>query len=255
MIFGRDSQFVGHLASAVTFNFGRAGDGERVSEKLRRGVGPSLALMGPMFAAVVIVSVSLGLVLASLRGSAWDKAGMGLCVAGMSVPYLSYILFGQYFLAYKWGLFPVYYSAEAGLGRCVALPILIGIAAGLGGHVRFYRTVMLEELGKDYVRTARAKGLGPSAVLFKHVLGNAMIVVVTRVVTAIPFLCLGSVLLERFFGISGLGYLMVEAIGARDFAVINAMTYMTALLVVAFNLVTDVCYGLMDPRVRVGKVG
>jgi peptide/nickel transport system permease protein len=245
-----DSQFVNHFKNALTFNFGRARDREPVIDKIKRGIGPSLAITAPMFLGVVLISVSLSLVIAFVRGTMWDMLAVVVCVTGMSVPYLSFILFGQYFLAYKWGLFPVFFSPDLSMARNVALPVLIGIAAGLGGNVRFYRTVMLDEMRSDYVRTAFAKGLSPQRVLFKHVLKNAMTPIITRVVLAIPFLFLGSLLLERFFGIPGLGYLMVEAIGSRDYPVISAMTYMSAILFVVFNLITDICYLLVDPRVR-----
>jgi len=244
-----DSQFVNHFKNALTFDFGRARDREPVINKIKRGVGPSLALTVPIFFGVVIISVSLSLVIAFVRGSVWDVSAVVICVAGMSIPYLSFILFGQYFLAYKWGLFPVFFSPDLTMAQNVALPVLIGIAAGLGGNVRFYRTVMLDEMRSDYVRTAFAKGLTTGRVLFKHVLKNAMIPIITRVVLAIPFLFLGSLLLERFFGIPGLGYLMIEAIGARDYFVISAMTYISAILFVVFNLITDICYSLADPRV------
>ena len=244
-----DSQFVNHFKNALTFNFGKARDREPVIDKIKRGVGPSLALTVPMFFGVVVISVSLSLVLAFVRGSAWDTAGVVICVAGMSIPFLSFIFFGQYFLAYKWGLFPVFFSRDLSLAQNLGLPVLIGIAAGLGANVRFYRTVMLDEMRSDYVRTAFAKGLSTRRVLFKHVLKNAMVPVITRVVLAIPFLFLGSVLLERFFGIPGLGYLMVEAIGSRDYRIISAMTYISAILFVVFNLITDICYSLVDPRI------
>ena len=244
-----DSQFINHFKKALTFNFGRARDRELVIDKIKRGVGPSLALTVPMFFGIVIISVSLSLVVAFVHGSVWDVLAVVICVAGMSIPYLSFILFGQYFLAYKWGLFPVFFSPDLSTSEYVALPVLIGIVTGLGSNLRFYRTVMLDEMRSDYVRTAFAKGLGTSRVLFKHVLKNAMIPIITRVVLAIPFLFLGSLLLERFFGIPGLGYLMIEAIGSRDYFVINAMTYISAILFVVFNLVTDICYALVDPRV------
>jgi len=244
-----DSQFINHFKSALTFDFGRARDRELVIDKIKRGVGPSLALTVPMFFGVVIISVSLALVVAFVRGSAWDVFAVITCVAGMSIPFLSFILFGQYFFAYKWGLFPVFFSPDLSTAQYVALPVLIGIVTGLGSNLRFYRTVMLDEMRSDYVRTAFAKGLGPARVLFKHVLKNAMIPIITRVVLAIPFLFLGSLLLERFFGIPGLGYLMIEAIGSRDYFVINAMTYISAILFVIFNVITDICYALVDPRV------
>ena len=244
-----DSQFINHFKNALTFDFGRARDREPVIDKIKRGVGPSLALMVPMFFGVVIISVSLSLIIAFVRGSVWDTIAVVICVAGMSIPYLSFILFGQYFFAYKWGLFPVFFSPDLTTAQYVALPVLIGIVTGLGGNLRFYRTVMLDEMQSDYVRTAFAKGLNTRRVLFKHVLKNAMIPIITRVVLAIPFLFLGSLLLERFFGIPGLGYLMIEAIGSRDYFVINAMTFIWAILFVVFNVMTDVCYALVDPRV------
>jgi peptide/nickel transport system permease protein len=249
LFLSRDSQFINHFKNALTFDFGRARDRELVIDKIKRGIGPSLALTVPMFFGVVIISVSLSLVIALVRGSVWDVSAVVICVAGMSIPYLSFILFGQYFLAYKWGLFPVFFSPDLTMAQNVALPVLIGIAAGLGANIRFYRTVMIDEMRSDYVRTAFAKGLTTRRVLFKHVLKNAMIPIITRVVLAIPFLFLGSLLLERFFGIPGLGYMMVEAIGSRDYFVISAMTYISAILFVIFNLITDICYTLADPRV------
>ncbi len=245
-----DSQFINHFKNALTFDFGRARDRELVIEKIKRGVGPSLMLMLPMFAGIVFISVSIALVVAFLRGTVWDTTMVFICVAGMSMPYLSFILFGQYFLAYKWRLFPVFFSPDLTIIEYTILPILIGIVSGLGANVRFYRTVMLDEMRNDYVRTAFAKGLGTSKVLFKHVLKNAMIPIITRVVLAIPFLFLGSILLERFFGIPGLGYLMVEAIGSRDYFIINALTFISAILFVVFNLITDICYAVVDPRVK-----
>lgn len=245
-----DSQFLNHLKNAVTFNFGRSwSDRELIIDKIKRGIGPSLSLTIPMFLGMVIISVSLALVVAFLRGTIIDVLAVLLCVAGMSIPFLSFILFGQYFLAFKWGLFPVFFWPDLSPAQYVALPVLIGITAGLGGNLRFYRTVMLDEIRSDYVRTAFAKGLTPGRVLFKHVLKNAMIPIITQVVLAIPFLFLGSLLLERFFGIPGLGYLMIEAIGARDFQVVSAMTYIGAILFVMFNLITDICYSIVDPRI------
>jgi peptide/nickel transport system permease protein len=244
-----DSQLVNHFKNALTFNFGRARDREPVIDKIKRGAGPSLSLMVPMFIGEVVISISLALVIAFVRGSKWDVMAVVLCVAGMSIPYLSFILFGQYFLAYKWGLFPVFFSPDLSLPQYVALPVLIGIVTGLGGSLRFYRTVMLDEMRNDYVRTAFAKGLSTRKVLFKHVLKNAMIPIITQVVLAIPFLFLGSLLLERFFGIPGLGYLMIEAIGSRDYLIINAMTYISAILFVLFNVITDICYAFVDPRI------
>jgi peptide/nickel transport system permease protein len=244
-----DSQFINHFKHALTFDFGRALDREPVIDKIKRGAGPSLALTVPIFLGEVLISVTIALFIAFLRGTAWDVIAVVLCIIGMSVPYLSFILFGQYFLAYKWGFFPVFFSPDLSMPRYLALPVLIGIVTGLGSNVRFYRTVMLDEMRADYVRTAFAKGLDAKHVLFKHVLKNAMIPILTTIVLAIPFLFLGALLLERFFGIPGIGYLMVEAISSRDYFVINAMVYIISILVVIFNLLTDICYALVDPRV------
>jgi peptide/nickel transport system permease protein len=244
-----DSQFVNHFKNSLTFDFGRARDREPVIDKIIRGAGPSLMLTVPMFIATLVISISLSLIVAFLRGTKWDFMLVIFCVAGMSIPYLSFILFGQYFLAYKLGWFPVFFSPSLSVPQYVALPVLIGVVAGLGGNLRFYRTVMLDEMRSDYVRTAFAKGLTARRVLFKHVLKNVMVPIITQVVLAIPFLFLGSLLLERFFGIPGIGYLMIEAIGSRDYPVINAMTFISAILFVVFNLITDICYVFVDPRV------
>jgi peptide/nickel transport system permease protein len=245
-----DSQLVNHFKNALTFDFGRSRDRELVIDKIKRGVGPSLALTVPMFFGIIFASVSISLLIAFVRGSRWDIFAVIVCVIGMSLPYLSFIMFGQYFFAFKWDYFPVYFSPELPMAQLVVLPVLIGIVSGLGSNVRFYRTVMLDEIRSDYVRTAFAKGLGTGRVLFKHVLKNAMVPIITRVVLAIPFLFLGSLLLERFFGIPGLGGLMYEAISSRDYKVINAMTYISAILFVMFNLITDICYALVDPRIK-----
>ncbi len=245
-----DSQFVAQFRKAFTFHFGRALDRERISEKILRGVGPSLTLTVPMFIGTLVISISFALIVAFLRGTAWDHTIVILCVAGMSIPYLSFIIFGQYFFAYKLDWFPIFYDPSRPIYLSIILPALIGIVAGLGTNLRFYRTIMLDEIRNDYVRTAFAKGLSTRRVLFKHVLKNAMIPIVTNVVLSIPYLILGSLLLERFFGIPGLGYLMIEAINARDFFVLNAMTFILALLIAVFTLLTDICYAWVDPRVK-----
>lgn len=252
LFFSWDSQFIRHFKNALTFDFGRARDREPVIDKIKRGAGPSLALTVPIFIGEILISVTLALFVAFLRGTIWDVVAVVICVIGMSVPYLSFILFGQYFLAYKWGLFPVFFSPTLSIPQYVALPVLIGIVTGIGSNLRFYRTVMLDEMRADYVRTAFAKGLDTKRVLFRHVLKNSMIPILTTIILAIPFLFLGALLLERFFGIPGLGYLMVEAIGSRDFPVINAMTFIIAVLFSIFNLLTDICYALVDPRISLG---
>lgn len=247
-------QYGTFLREVATFDFGTSWKLQKdrpVLEILGEGVGPSLALAVPAFLIQLFLSVALALFCAYYRGSIADVSTVVLTVAMMSVPALSYILFGQYFLAYEWHMFPVYgYSAGWSGLPSLALPILIWVALGLGSEIRFYRTVMLEEMRKDYVRTAAAKGLSTRTVLFKHVLKNGLIPVITRVIVSIPFLMLGSLLIERFFGIPGLGSVTVDAVFQGDLPVIKAVVVISAILLVVFNLVTDVCYALADPRVR-----
>ncbi len=247
-----DSQFFHHFADCITFNFGKSIRNRRkISQIILEGAGPSLSLTIPMFIISLIASLIISLIVAFHRGQKTDKILVVICVMAMSVPFLVYIIGGQYFLGYRLGLFPVFgYETGSQAPYYLALPVIIGVIAGLGGRVRFYRTVMLDEINADYVRTARAKGCSNTRVLFKHVLKNAMIPIITSVVMTIPFLFVGSLFLERFFGIPGLGYLMIEAIYSRDFPVINAMTYIGALLYVVGLVITDICYALADPRVK-----
>ena len=244
-----NSQFFDHFKNALTFDFGYDLNREKITERVLRGVGPSLALTVPMFIGTLVISISLSLIVAFVRGSLWDVTLVVICVAGMSIPYLSFIIFGQYVFAYQLDWFPIFFVPDQSIWVSVALPVLIGVAAGLGNSLRFYRTVLLDEMRCDYVRTAFAKGLSTRTVLFKHVLKNAMIPILTNVVLSIPYLILGSLLLERFFGIPGLGDMMIQAINARDFFVLNAMTFMMSLLIVVFTLLTDICYAWVDPRV------
>ncbi|QNN22820.1 ABC transporter permease [Planctomycetales bacterium ZRK34] len=243
-----DSQFADHFWGLITFDLGRSWrTHQRVSRMLADGIGPSLSLTIPIFVGLSIASIALGIFAAARRGTRIDRAMLLGCVVAMNVPMLALIVIAQYLFAYEMQWFPTY---GYGSPRFVILPVLVGIAAGLGGNVRFYRTVILDEMHHDYVRTGRAKGVSESRLLFGHVLRNAMVPIVTRLVMAIPFLMLGSLLLERFFGIPGVGYMLVEAMSGRDLPVIIAMTYLGAILFVAGNLASDLCYAWVDPRIR-----
>lgn len=247
-----DSQFAHHLWNCITFDFGKSiRYRQNISDIIKGGAIPSLSVTAPMLVIEVVTALAIALIVAYVRGTRIDRFLVVLCVLGMSMPYLSYILFAQYLFAYKLGWFPVF-GYEEGWAKIqyITLPILIGVVSALGAQVRFYRTVVLDEIHADYVRTARAKGASRTRVLFKHVLKNAMIPVITQVVLAIPFLFLGALLLERFFGIPGLGYLTVEAIGSRDYPVISAMTFIGSILYLLGLIVTDICYSLVDPRVE-----
>jgi peptide/nickel transport system permease protein len=245
-----DSQFFHHFKNSLTLDFGRSKSKQKISTLLLDGAVPSLSLTVPIFFGLLVTSVSLSMLVALRRGGPFDTSVVVICVSGMSLPILATIMFGQYFLGHKLGWFPVFgYEPGWAGAEYFVLPALLGMLAGLGGDVRFYRTVMLDEINSDYIRTAKAKGQSTSRILYKHLLKNAMIPIITRVVLAIPFLFLGSLLLERFFGIPGLGYLMIEAIASRDSQVIMALTFIISILFVLGNLATDVCYALVDPRV------
>ena len=246
-----DSQFFNHCRHDLTFNFGRSiTTYEPIWEEIKSRAPASLTLIVPMFIGVVGISIAIALVVAFVRGTWLDTFLVFICVVGMSIPMLSYILFGQHYLAYELGWFPILgYESGPEAFKYIALPCLLGIVSGLGSNVRFYRTVMLDEIRADYVRTAFAKGLSTPRVLFKHVLKNAMIPILTTLVLSIPFLFLGSFLLERFFSIPGMGSYLLDAFNSRDYPVINAMVFITSLLYVLGQLVTDLCYALVDPRV------
>ena len=182
---------------------------------------------------------------AYFRNQFIDRFLVLISVALMSVNYVVYIVAGQYFLGYKLDLFPVWGYESI---KYLVLPVIIGIISGLGSNIRFYRTIMLDEMYKDYVRTAFAKGVSKNRVLFVHILKNALIPIITNVVIAIPFLYTGSLLLENFFGIPGLGYLGVNAILSADIDVVRALVLIGSLLFVFSNLITDIFYAFADPR-------
>ena len=219
-----------------------------VSRLLAQGVVPSLSLTVPIFFVGLVTSITLALICAFFRNTFIDRFLVIISVALMSINYLVYIVVGQYLLAYRWGAAPVWgYESW----RYLVLPVMVGVISGLGGNLRFYRTIMLDEMYKEYVRTAMAKGVSRARVLFVHVLKNAMIPIVTNVVIAIPFLYTGSLLLESFFGIPGLGYIGVTAINSSDIDVVRALVLIGALIFVVANLLTDLCYALVDPRAKV----
>jgi peptide/nickel transport system permease protein len=250
-----DTLIVEHYRRALTFDFGRSdADDVPITRRLREGVGPSLALTMPLFALEILVTIALALFVALLHGTYVDRAATVLCVIAMSVSILLYIIAGQYLFGKVLKWFPIsgFDPRPEAITRFLILPVLIGTMAHLGDGVRFYRTVFLEESGRDHVRTARAKGCGDALVMRRHVLRNALIPILTQVVFAIPFLFLGSLLLESFFGIPGLGSMTVEAIHGNDFATLRTMVYIGALLFIAGQIATDVSYALVDPRVRLG---
>lgn len=245
-------QYLDFLQQTVTLDFGDSWKTNRpVGSMLKDGLVPSLTVTVPAFLMATLLAVALALFCAFYRDSIIDRVTVISAVAGMSISSLAYIIFGQFFVAFEWNLLPIFghQLSFAGIAFLI-LPWMIWIALSVGSEVRFFRTAMLEEMSQDYVRTAAAKGLGTRKILFKHILKNSMIPLITRVVITIPFLFVGSLLLEKFFGIPGLGDLSYQAIVDQDFPVIKAITIFGALLYIIFNLISDVLYAVVDPRVR-----
>ena len=246
-----DSQFFNFVGGACKGDFGYSIENqEPVIEVLKRGVGPSLSLTVPILIGGVIVALMLALLAAAMRGEWVDKAVLVFSAVLMSVNYVIWVLAGQFFLSYKAGLFPVWGYENA---FYLALPVLIGIFSSLGTDVRFFRTAILDEVYKPYVLTARAKGLSGWTIMTRHVLRNALIPIVTYVSLSIPYLFTGSLLLESFFGIPGLGSVSINAIHSADMAVVRAVVVLGSLLYQFVNLLTDVLYAFLDPRIRMDK--
>jgi peptide/nickel transport system permease protein len=242
------------IRQIVSFDFGLSwATGEPVSHIIATRLGPSLTVLVPLTVLETLIGVALALAVAFARGSPLDRAVMIACTVGMSVSILVYIIVLQYGLAYQLGLFPVQ-GWGRGLGenllRYAALPILIGLAVSIAPTLRLYRSFVLDEAGQDYVRTARAKGLGERRVMWVHVLRNAAIPIVTHVMSSLPALLIGAFLLERFFGIPGIGREVILAVERSDFPVIKAITVYVAVATMVFNLLTDLMYQALDPRVK-----
>ena len=245
-------QFRDHMLHLALFDFGVSdANGESIGQKLRSGAGPSLRLAAPMFVAELWITITLALVLAYYRGTYLDLWGLIVSVVGMSIPTLVYIISGQYIAGKDLRLFPFAgYGHGIDSWRFIMLPLILGVISGMWGMVRFYRTAMLEEINQDYVRTARAKGVPEGRILFLHVLKNAATPILTSVVLGIPLLILGNLMLESFFGIPGLGSMLVDAINSSDFALVRAMVYLGAVLYIIGAVLTDITYAMADPRVR-----
>ena len=243
-----DSQFCNFVKGLVTGDLGYSLEmKEPVIETLKRGVGPSLSLTFPILVGGSVIALMLAMVSAAWRGRFPDKVVLIGSTILMSVNYVVWVLLGQFLLSYKLGAFPVWgYEGWFYL----VLPVFIGIFSSLGTDVRFFRTAILDEIYKPYVLTARSKGLSSAAVLTRHVLPNALIPIVTYISLSIPWLFTGSLLLESFFGIPGLGSVSINAIHSADMAVVRAVVVLGALLYQFVNLATDLLYAFLDPRVR-----
>lgn len=233
------------------FDFGRADDGRDIAREIQLRMWPSLAVAVPTFAVGLLFYITFALGFAFFRASYIDFWGVVLCVVAMSISSMFYIIGGQYLIGKLWHWVPISgFNGGWDALRFLLLPVMVSIVAGFGASARLYRTFFLEEINKDYVRTARAKGLSESVVLFRHVLKNAMIPILTGVVAEIPLLFIGGLITESFFAIPGLGSYTVDAIRAQDFGVVRSMVFIGSFMYILGLLLTDISYTLVDPRVR-----
>jgi peptide/nickel transport system permease protein len=246
-----DTIFFQKSARMFVGDFGSAEDGRDIAREIAARMGPSLAIALPTFILGLFVTVTFALTLAFFRATAFDFWGVVLCVAAMSISGLFYIIGGQFLISKVWRLVPISgYADGIEAWRFLLLPVFIGVISGIGSSTRWYRTIFLEEVNKDYVRTARAKGLPETVVFFRHVLRNALIPILTGIVVVIPLLFMGSLLTESFFGIPGLGSYTIDAINAQDFAVVRSMVFIGSVLYIVGLILTDISYTVVDPRIR-----
>ncbi len=239
--------------SLFTLDFGRsdARQAVNIGHEVKTRMWVSLQLALPLFILQVIISTAFALMLVFFRHTRVDFWGVVLCVLMLSISALFYIIVGQYFFSRVLRLVPIN-GYEPGLDavKFLILPIILSLLSRLGGEARLYRALFLEEVGKDYVRTARAKGLAENVVLFRHVLRNALIPIITSAGSYLPYVFLGSLVFESFFGIPGLGAFVIEAITGQDFAIVRTMVFLSALLYIASQALIDIVYTWVDPRVR-----
>ena len=260
LLFNAEAEGLGKVTETIfaekslglfVFEFGRSDEGRDIGYDVRQRMWPSLAIAVPTFIIGLLVNVTVALLVATFRATYLDIGAVVLCVILISISSLFYVIGGQYLFAKLWQLVPISgYDTGIDALKFVILPVLIGVVMGIGAGVRLYRTIFLEEIDKDYVRTARAKGLLESRILFRHVLKNAMIPILTNSVAVLPVLFLGSLILESFFGIPGLGSYTINAINAQDFAAVRAIVFLGSFLYIVGLLLTDISYALVDPRVR-----
>ena len=233
------------------FDFGHSDDGRDISHDIKQRMTPSLAIAIPILLVGLLINITFAMLMAFFRGTYVDVSGVVLCVILMSISAMFYIIGGQVLLGKLLRLMPISgYDTGLDAIKFLVLPVVIGAISGIGAGSRMYRSFFLEEANKDFVRTARAKGLNESLVLFRHVLKNAMIPIVTGVVVVLPTLFMGSLLLESFFAIPGLGSYTIDAINRQDFAIVRAMVFLGSVLYILGLILVDIAYTMVDPRVR-----
>jgi len=246
-----DTIFFEKSVKLFAFDFGSSDAGRDIGYDISQRMWPSLAIAVPVLLVGLAVNISLALFIVLFRGTYIDISAVVLLVAMMSVSGLFYIIGGQYLLSKLFHLVPISgYDTGIEAWKFLVLPVIVGVIGGVGAGTRWYRTLFLEEVGKDYVRTARAKGLSDRLVLSRHVLKNALIPILTGVVVVLPLLFMGSLITESFFGIPGLGSYTIDAINNQDFAIVRAMVFLGSVLYILGLLLTDISYTLVDPRVR-----
>ena len=260
LFFNGEAGFPGSLTETIfftksvklfAFDFGRSESGRDITADVSQRMWPSLALALPTFVIGIMVNITVALMVVMFHATKLDRWAVFVFVMLMSISYLFYIIGGQYLIAKEWKLLPISgFNADMQPWKFLLLPVLIGVVAGIGQGARWYRTLFIEEANQDYVRTARAKGCSEIAILFKHILPNAMIPILTGVVVLVPILFMGSLVMESFFGIPGLGNYMLEAIRAQDFAIVRAMVFIGSILYIIGLLLTDISYTVADPRIR-----
>lgn len=260
MLFNGEARGAGKFTETVffdksvklfAFDFGRSDSGRDIGYDISQRMWPSLAIAVPTLLLGLLVNISFALTIALFRATYFDFWAVVFCVILLSVSTLFYIIGGQFLLSKMFHLVPISgYDTGMDAIKFLILPVIIGVIGGIGSGTRWYRTIFLEEIGKDYVRTARAKGMGEVRVLFRHVLQNALIPILTGVVVILPLLFMGSLITESFFGIPGLGSYTIDGIQRQDFAIVRSMVFLGSVLYILGLLLTDISYTLVDPRVR-----
>lgn len=246
-----DTIFFQNSVKLFIFDFGRSDSGRDISYDISQRMWPSLAITVPSLLLGLLAYITFALILAFFRASYIDIWGVVICVIMMSISSMFYIIGGQFVIGKLLHLVPISgYDTGFNAVKFIALPILVGLIGGIGASTRWYRTIFLEEMGKDFVRTARAKGLSEKVVLYRHVLRNGLIPILTGVVALLPMLFIGSLITESFFAVPGLGSYTIDAINNQDFAIVRSMVFLGSVLYIIGLILTDISYTIADPRIR-----
>ena len=247
----RDTLFFQKSLKLFTFEFGISDEGRDISQDITYRMWPSLAIALPILFLDILTNIVFAMSMVFFRTTYLDLSGVIICIILMSISSLFYIIGGQYLFGKLLRLFPISgYDGGLNALKFITLPVIVAVLGQIGSGSRWYRTLFLEEIHKDYVKTARAKGLSEQQVLFKHVLKNAMLPILTGIVVIIPSLFMGSLILESFFGVPGLGSYIIDAIQQQDFAIVRAMVFLGSILYIIGLVLTDFSYMIVDPRVR-----